>query len=76
MHPNGDGDLASTNRVAAHLEKWFDKKTDLKETLEGIVNSLWEQSVIAPLLRLVEEGAAEAMPAAPNVVRFPSQVSA
>ena len=62
-------------RVADHLEKWFTTKADLKETLEDIVASLWEQSVILPLLRLVEEGAPEADIAA-NVVRFPSRAHA
>lgn len=63
-------------RVADHLEKWFDKKTDLKKTLEEIITNLWDQTVIAPLLRLVEEGAAEAVPTAQNIIRFPSQISA
>ena len=62
------------HRVADHLEKWFAMKADLKETLEDIVGSLWEQSVILPLLRLVEEGAPEA-DAAANVVRFPGRVT-
>jgi hypothetical protein len=47
-------------RVADLLEKWFVSKADLKETLEEIINSLWEQSVISPLLQLVEESALEA----------------
>ena len=63
-------------RVADHLEKWFTKKADLKETLEDMVNGLWEQSVIAPMLRLVEESAPEADPTANNVVKFPSRALA
>ena len=43
-------------RVADHLEKWFDQKSELKETLEDIINSLWERSVILPLLRLRRRG--------------------
>ncbi|UVK48620.1 helix-turn-helix transcriptional regulator (plasmid) [Mesorhizobium sp. AR07] len=62
-------------RVAEQLEKWFAAKGDLKETLEDIINSLWEQSVILPLLRLVEESAPEADIAATNVVRFPGHLS-
>lgn len=42
-------------RVASHLEGWFAQKADLKETLESMVNGLWEQTVIAPMLRLTEE---------------------
>ncbi len=64
------------HRVADHLENWFDNKSELKETLEDIINNLWDQSVIAPLLRLVEEGAAEAAPTSANVVRFRSRISA
>lgn len=64
------------HRVADHLERWFEKKSELKETLEEIVNKLWDQSVIAPLLRLVEEGAAETAPTPSKVVRFPTRISA
>lgn len=58
-------------RVAAHLERWFTGKDDLKEKLEHIINNLWEQTVILPLLNLVEEEAPNA-----NVVLFPSRKSA
>lgn len=44
-------------RVADHLEQWFTSKSELKEKLENVVGSLWEQSMISPLLRLVEESA-------------------
>jgi hypothetical protein len=63
-------------RVAERLESWFESKPDLKETLENIIGSLWEQSVISPLLRLVEETAPEGEAAAGNVVRFPRRLSA
>jgi hypothetical protein len=63
-------------RVASHLEKWFASKPDLKDKLEEIVNSLWEQAVILPLLRLVEEGAPEVDMSGANIVRFPSRMSA
>jgi transcriptional regulator with XRE-family HTH domain len=49
-------------RVADHLENWFTAKAELKSTLEDIVNSLWEQNVILPLMRLVDEHAAEVAP--------------
>jgi hypothetical protein len=44
--------------------------------LEEIVNTLWEQTVILPLLRLVEEGAPEVDLATTNVLHFPSRKSA
>lgn len=46
-------------RVAEHLESWFSQEGTLKETLENMVNGLWERSVIAPMLHLVEENAPE-----------------
>jgi transcriptional regulator with XRE-family HTH domain len=64
-------------RVAARLERWFASNNDLKEKLEEIVNNLWEQTVILPLLRLVEEEAPEVDPTTTtNVVHFPSRKSA
>jgi hypothetical protein len=63
-------------RVAARLERWFASRNDLKDRLEEIVNSLWEQTVILPLLRLVEEGAPEVDLATTNVLHFPSRKSA
>jgi hypothetical protein len=63
-------------RVAARLERWFISENDLKEKLEDIVNKLWEQTVILPLLRLVEEEAPEVDSVGANVVHFPSQKSA
>lgn len=63
-------------RVAARLERWFASRNDLKDRLEEIVNSLWEQTVILPLLRLVEEGAPEVDLATTNVLHLPSRKSA
>lgn len=47
-------------RVAQRLEDWFTAQTGLKTTLEDMINSLWEKTVIAPLLRLAVESAPEA----------------
>jgi transcriptional regulator with XRE-family HTH domain len=63
-------------RVAAHLEKWFGDRTDLKQTLEELIASLWEQNIVAPLMRLAEEAAPEADLATSNVVPFPRTLSA
>jgi transcriptional regulator with XRE-family HTH domain len=57
-------------RVAARLERWFMERADLKQVLEDLVNSLWEQTVLAPLMRLVAENAPEVDTAASNVVPF------
>jgi transcriptional regulator with XRE-family HTH domain len=46
-------------RVADHLEQWFTERTELKEILENVINSLWEKSVIAPLLQLAQENSTE-----------------
>ena len=54
-------------RVVNHLGKWFTQKTELKERLEDMTNGLWEQKVIAPLERLVEENAPEADPTTPGI---------
>jgi hypothetical protein len=63
-------------RVADHLEQWFDRQSELKETLESMVDGLWEKSVVAPMLRLAEESAPEADPASDNVVAFPARATA
>jgi hypothetical protein len=63
-------------RVAARLERWFASKVDLKETLEELIGNLWEQSVISPLMRLVEESAPEVGASNSNVVPFPRSLSA
>ena len=63
-------------RVADRLEGWFTKEAKLKERLEEMINALWEQMVIAPLLRLVEESAPEADPTPTNVIPFKGRMSA
>lgn len=63
-------------RVVDHLEQWFAKEAKLKDRLEQMMNGLWEQKVIAPLLRLVEEGAPEAESSSTNVVAFRNHASA
>lgn len=65
-----------TRRVANRLDGWFAKQNGLKDKLEEILNTLWEQTVILPLRRLVEEEAPEVTPTAANVVHFPSRKSA
>jgi transcriptional regulator with XRE-family HTH domain len=64
------------NRVASHLEKWFDSQNKLKITLEEVVESLWEQLVIGSLLRLSQDGVAEPPAAGANVITFPERRSA
>ena len=44
-------------RVADRLEAWFESKADLKECLDNMVNSLWDTTVMAPLMRLADEAA-------------------
>ena len=63
------------HRVADHLEGWFISSAQQKDTLEQVVNRLWEQSVISPLLRLAEETAPESDFSSANVVQFPSHRS-
>jgi hypothetical protein len=63
-------------RVAGLLEKWFASRDDLKERLEAIVNSLWEQTVILPIRRLVEEEAPEIDLGGGNIVQFPARKTA
>jgi len=64
------------DRVANHLEGWFESKPALKDKLEGIVNGLWEQLVISPLLRLAEESEPEHSVHAANVVELPRRATA
>lgn len=42
-------------RVHQHLLKWFEKRVDLKGTLDARLNALWKRLVITPLLQLAEE---------------------
>lgn len=44
-------------RVAQKLEQWFESRADLKDRLETTVNSLWETTVLAPLMRQADEAA-------------------
>lgn len=62
-------------RVADHLEEWFSTREKLDEKLEKVVNSLWNQSVIRPLMRLAEEGAPESDGSSANVVAFPGRAT-
>lgn len=48
-----------TRRVQQHLKEWFEKRSDLKDKLEDITLTLWEQKVIRPIVRLVDENANE-----------------
>lgn len=61
-------------RVANYLEGWFEKRDDLKDKLEEITNTLWEQLVIAPMRRLVAENAPE-VSATGNVIPFPTKAA-
>ncbi len=61
-------------RVANDLEAWFEKRNDLKDKLEEITNTLWDQLVIAPMRRLVEENAPE-IGVAGNVIPFPTKAA-
>lgn len=63
-------------RVADHLEGWFAEETTLKDRLEQMINGLWEQKVIAPLVRLVEESAPEADPTLEEVTSVRGRMSA
>ena len=62
------------NRVTADLAAWFESRDDLKSKLEEITCTLWDQVVLAPLRRLVEENAPEVM-AVSNVIAFPSRAA-
>lgn len=61
-------------RVAGNLKAWFESRADLKDKLEEITNTLWDQLVIAPMRRLVEENAPEVGFAA-NVIPFPTRAA-
>lgn len=63
-----------TSRVAHNLEKWFEQRADLKDKLEDITSTLWDQLVIAPMRHLVAENAPEVSPAG-NVIKFPMRVA-
>ncbi|MEO7466615.1 MAG: helix-turn-helix domain-containing protein [Sphingobium limneticum] len=61
-------------RVVADLEAWFEKRADLKDKLEEITTTLWDQLVIAPMRRLVAENAPE-IGTAGNVIPFPTKAA-
>ena len=62
------------SRVASDLEGWFEKRADLKDKLEEITNTLWDQLVIAPMRRLVTENAPE-VSVGGNVIAFPTRAA-
>lgn len=61
-------------RVAENLRSWFESRDDLKDKLEEIMVTLWEQLVIAPMRRLVTENAPEAGMGV-NVIPFPDKAA-
>jgi len=63
-------------RVAERLESWFAEEAKLKDRLEQLMNGLWEQKVITPLNRLVEESAPEADSTPGNIIPFKGRMSA
>jgi hypothetical protein len=64
------------HRVGDHLEKWFSGQSKLKETLEEVLESLWEQSVIRSLRKVSQENGDGEDGADSNVVAFPERKSA
>lgn len=63
-------------RVANHLEKWFTSQSKLKDILEDVLESLWERSVIDPLLKVSQHNGTDEPPSDTNVVSFPERRSA
>jgi transcriptional regulator with XRE-family HTH domain len=61
-------------QVANDLGQWFENRTDLKDKLEEITSTLWDQLVMAPMKRLVAENAPEVGPLG-NIVPFPTKVA-
>jgi len=61
-------------RVASDLEGWFEARADLKDKLEGITTTLWDQLVIAPMRRLVAENAPD-VGVSGNVIAFPTRAA-
>ncbi|WP_441281148.1 helix-turn-helix domain-containing protein [Tardiphaga sp. 862_B3_N1_1] len=65
-------------RVAGHLEKWFDKQSQYRDKVEEAVNASWDKQVIAPMLRLAEESAPKVIARAvspSNVISFPAAIT-
>ncbi|WP_267382196.1 MULTISPECIES: helix-turn-helix domain-containing protein [unclassified Sphingomonas] len=63
-----------TGRVAVNLERWFEERADLKDKLEEITKTLWDQLVLSPMRRLVAENAPEVSPTG-NVIKFPTRAA-
>ncbi len=42
-------------RVHDLIEKWFEKQVELRDALESVAQVLWDEKVIQPMLRLVDE---------------------
>lgn len=61
-------------RVINDLQAWFEQRGDLKDKLEEITNTLWDQLVIAPMRRLVAENAPE-VGLGGNVIPFPNRAA-
>lgn len=64
------------HRVADHLEKWFGAQSKLKDTLEEVLESLWEQSVIRSLRKVSQENGDGEAGVDSNVIAFPERKSA
>ena len=47
-------------RVRDHLSEWFEKHSDVEDGLEELTHALWEEKVIGPMMRLVEESGGDA----------------
>lgn len=60
------------HRVADHLEKWFGSQSNLKDTLEEVLENLWEQSVVRSLRKVSQESNDE-LGADSNIVAFPKR---
>lgn len=64
------------HRVADHLEKWFGGQSKLKDTLEEVLESLWEHSVIRSLRKVSQENGDGDAGADLNIIAFPERKSA
>ncbi|AWV18248.1 XRE family transcriptional regulator [Methylobacterium sp. XJLW] len=65
------------DRVAKHLEDWFQAEKQHLDKVEEGVTASWEKQVIAPLMRLADESAPQESGAGAysNVVAFPSRAA-
>ena len=54
------------DRVRGHLEQWFEEHSNLRDKLETVSCVLWEEKVIKPLMRLVEEQSGDALESSPE----------